>query len=547
MTALNANLLFAVERSPTRVRKSSASQAEKLAALVSDVNLCFARLGLEAEDVRAYIRELTSGQQTQKKDSKMELVVESVIKEHRVPDDPAAFEAFIRQLDELLDLDLPLSVFDSTPKKIWQGILVVWATFFFVFVCFVVIGGIVEGHSALMKTSNPILSVLVLVFLISLLAVVEGLHVTVTALRLKDLNLIREAFPKVFNLHRQFRTEEGTNRFLSGRQLIVIIVVFFTAQLTSFPQMTGIPFTHITLPLWFRKIFLEFGVLGAFFVLWIGQLIPQFVANKNPQGFMESRPVVWVFKLAYLIESLELTRPAHFIATILSRGTASGEDIPVSPAERYRLEVEKLQGYGIVGLKKIWHISNTNSILYYNSSVVFTAPGFDQLSDSGLLIRGSSPKPYFAFELLRSQKNQASEAEDMNIYDIDTFVEPTTEEAWRRFVQRVRPRYGSFEPNDVALSRTRVEFPGTVQSDMIQVLRPAKYVLFRVKFLQNPAHLATPKIKVYRNDDSIGKSTLMQEQALPLLTDKEGDRYAEYLDLYPELNTTYMLSWGVEY
>ncbi len=55
-------------------------------------------------------------------------------------------------------------------------------------------------------------------------------------LRLKDLDASRETYRRTFRLHQIFRTERGAERFLAGRQFLVITIVFLIAQLTSFHE-----------------------------------------------------------------------------------------------------------------------------------------------------------------------------------------------------------------------------------------------------------------------------------------------------------------------
>ena len=50
-------------------------------------------------------------------------------------------------------------------------------------------------------------------FLLVLLAAVEALHISVPLAAVKDLNAVRDKFPRTFAAHRIFRHERGTGRF----------------------------------------------------------------------------------------------------------------------------------------------------------------------------------------------------------------------------------------------------------------------------------------------------------------------------------------------
>jgi riboflavin transporter FmnP len=62
-------------------------------------------------------------------------------------------------------------------------------------------------------------------------------------------------------------------------------VVFIVAQVMSFPQISTLPFSNVSvqsLPSVLLFLGFQMGLFGALFVLWLGQLLPQFIANKNP-------------------------------------------------------------------------------------------------------------------------------------------------------------------------------------------------------------------------------------------------------------------------
>jgi len=510
---------------------------QKMQELVSEVYLQLQKLGLEYEDVLPFFGR-DSSRLTKYSPELIEQVAWQIIEERKIPDNLKCFEDLCKTVDEQLDLGLDLSVFDSTPKRAFTMLKTFWAILLFVFVSYIVLCGIIDGQSALLKESHPLFSLSILLFLIVLLAALEGLQISVTTLRLKDLFLLRERFPRAFSLHKIFRSVIGTNRFLAGRQLLVIVVVFFAAQLTSFPNLDVIPYTGLRVPFWFKRVFLELGLIGAFFVLWSGQLLPQFVANKHPHGFLNLYGMKMVLKLSYWMEALELTRPGSW----LSFWSPIGEYLPVSPAEKYKLEVEHIQGYGIIGLRKVWTFAQNKATLNYRSQIVFKRKGFDSVSDSSLLIRGVSPKPSFDSFLLRYPNVQ----DDSHDLVFDNLTEIHLTDNWRRFIQTVHPRYGSFEPNDIVIGDTEVEFTQAVKSDMIEVLRPTYYILFRLKFLGSRSEIH-PKVTVYRNDDQIGNPKLLKSVDLSLHKDSKDNFYAEFIEFYPETDTSYILTWDVEH
>ena len=220
-------------------------------------------------------------------------------------------------------------------------IRLLWAVPLFCFVSYFVLGGILAGHATL-ATPHPLITLGLLAVLITILAVVEGLHLCVGRLGLKNLGALRDQYPRAYKLHQWINTASGTNRFLAGRQLVVIVVVFFVARITSFSAMQTWPLTNVTLPgvlrsSWFQEIFLNYGILGALFVLWFGQLIPQFIATKKPVAFLNLFGMEIALRACFFIEALGLTKPGDWLARWVSEEQA----IPPAPQERYRIELEK--------------------------------------------------------------------------------------------------------------------------------------------------------------------------------------------------------------
>ena len=74
---------------------------------------------------------------------------------------------------------------------------------------------------------------------------------------------------------------DNVERFLMGRQVCVVFLVFFAAKLTTIYVEEGEDFLFPT-PWWFKAIFLESGILGCIVLVIIAQLMPQIVAAKFP-------------------------------------------------------------------------------------------------------------------------------------------------------------------------------------------------------------------------------------------------------------------------
>lgn len=81
----------------------------------------------------------------------------------------------------------------------------------------------------------PAINFVILLVCIILLAYVEALHYACVAVEKWDMQLYAKDFPRALRCHALVDTPEKVKKFLVGRQFFVIFVVFFIAQITSFP------------------------------------------------------------------------------------------------------------------------------------------------------------------------------------------------------------------------------------------------------------------------------------------------------------------------
>jgi hypothetical protein len=156
------------------------------------------------------------------------------------------------------------------------------AVLFFVVATCVIIGGLLSDASDLI--SDPKFGFLIFLFLLALLAAVEALHISVTLLRLEPQRRARRVLAQLRPAQDLPPPSTGPTAFLAGRQLFVIVAVYFAARLTSFLDMETVPLFYWQFRERFRKLCLEYGIAGALFLLWYSQLILQFLANRRPKA-----------------------------------------------------------------------------------------------------------------------------------------------------------------------------------------------------------------------------------------------------------------------
>jgi len=176
----------------------------------------------------------------------------------------------------------------STLLTIASLILIIWA----------IAAGLapLEGH--------PIILYCLFVFSVSLLGMLEGLQIAI--LNLERANAERfKHMKRAYTNHKLATRHHGLNvqRFLVGRQFFVVFVVFLSAQLTTYSDLTW------DIPKWLFILIIDTGFPGVMVVLSFGQLMPQLVAATHPITFMNI-PGAWgVIQIALGFEAIGIT---HF-------------------------------------------------------------------------------------------------------------------------------------------------------------------------------------------------------------------------------------------
>lgn len=458
----------------------------------------------------------------------------SILVEGRAPQDRNGFRELVDQLNFIFDETFSTDIFDSAFVKVVKATRQLFSVVLLSVVACLVFYGIWGGYGGF-QDLGPLARLALFAVLIVLLAAFEGLQISVTTLRLKDLEVLREKLPRAYQLHQKFRREEGARRFLAGRQLFVVVVVFLAAQLTSFPSFTPLSDAFGVSPAlrWMEIVLLQYGVAGAFIVLWVGQLAPQFLANKHPHGFLNLPGMRLVLGLSFFVEALGLTRPGEWFSAF---GTEEDE-IPISPQERYRQAVQYVQGYGMLGVSKVWHIEPGGLTMTYKASHVLYRTGLDRILDNSLEVRGEGIRPEFKFRLFRRD-----DPEPVPLH-VGGANEERLEDGWKRFHQEVEPEQGSFLEHDVLLVETGISF-SAANSDAIRITKPTKFIVFRAKFGE-PCSAKSGKLIVFSTEAKQGKFEKIRETPLPV-SERDGESVMEYVEFYPRMNRYYLFLWDVE-
>jgi len=475
-----------------------------------------------------------------------------VFEKKTVPRDIESLRIIYEYIKETLDVELPTDAFKNPLMYIINHIIDAFSIILLILTSYFVIGGLLTGNGQLFTDHSPLISLLAFVILLLLLASYEGLQISVTTLRLKDVSAFKEDFGYACSTHKDFKDEDDTRRFLAGRQLFVILIVFFIARLTSFPTMTKFPFTDIDFPSWtepwLTTFFLEYGVLGALFVLWLGQLAPQFIANKHPLGILNIPGMKFILYLAFFVESIGLTSPGKWLSNMVEKY----DEIPISKKERYKNNVEKIQGYGTIGMKKIWKIGYEKASLQYQTTSKFYQEGFNTYIDDSLETSSIPLSTKWDYNLVNPDKNPQRQAIDVfhcvePVYNHPHDDEPSIDN-WRRYKVTLESKIGTFLPGEVLSVDTFADFEreGMI-ADGISINFPVKYLLFRAVFLDEPFKLTNTVVRVYKDDQTVEKSKIIRTENMEIQYDDDDNPFIEFMDWYPEQNNYYEFQWEVDY
>lgn len=406
-------------------------------------------------------------------------------------------------------------------------------------VCYLVIGALIAGNSDFGPAqTNPALGVALLVILLVVLAFVEGSHISIA--RLQGAK-IPSNFPnrRVVRLHRTVRSNEDADRFYAGRQIMVIFIIFFVSRLTSFPTLTHFPFTSVPLPSGWLSVltivFVNYGIAGAIFVYWIGQMLPQLVASKAPTWVLRSPLGEVVTRSAKAIGVAGIAAPAELVA----RAFSGEADIPPDPRDRYQ-QISADNGWNYLLQKKEWVFSENSASFTYEHVVTFQVPGLRVFTDIALfLLKKLNPTPHTVTTLHRVGQDGTEE----QVPVLDQALQRNDDGEYVQFVTSASPKWGNFLVGDV-LSRStsgNAAFEGSME-DTFQISYPVQHFIFRCRFPKSLG-INAPRLMVAKLiDDGVREAGDILE--LPIQSEANGDKAFEYALAYPPVGTRLKFIWS---
>ena len=190
--------------------------------------------------------------------------------------------------------------------------------------CLLIFSGVVTCYSiwtqktSMWKVVPGWASLIIFILVLFLLGVMEGLQIALVELKRQEPETYKETHPRAYKLGQYAMKEDNIEKFLIGRQVFVVCLVFFAAKLTTIHGNSESGFMF-PVPDWVQALFLETGLLACMVVVVLAQLMPQIVASLYPTQFLEitvMRPAYWA---CILLELSGITHISWVLAWVMSK------------------------------------------------------------------------------------------------------------------------------------------------------------------------------------------------------------------------------------
>jgi hypothetical protein len=418
---------------------------------------------------------------------------------------------------------------------------------------YLALGGLLTTNNAI-SGNNHTFSLLFFVALLVVLGVYESLHIAVTQLRLADLRALEEKYPRTASLHTKFDTSDKIERFLAGRQIVVILTVFFAAQLTS-TRLRFFPGTDTAMPALLQS-FAHHGIPGALFVLWTAQLMPQFIATRRSLRIM-NRPIIGLaFNFALLLEALGIARPGSWFAA----WDNTSESIPTSREMLWDQSAFVTEGFGLIGKTYDVGLSAVNGQIAVTSYYLIGIDGLETIVCREILplgvavrhlttshftyavpaglLRGaelSSPTPSTPAQLGTADDPMALVGSDVVTTEIDDR---------RTFAFDLRPKLGSFSSATIVSTTTTFTVEGEITELPVVIDQSMRFLTISIEFTdaENLDHVSV--VDVHRRQtraEHVEEISEPLRRAEPAIHD--GRVYAGFTVDFPDVNSVYLTRW----
>ena len=202
-----------------------------------------------------------------------------------------------------------------------------------VFSCVVTCYAILEQKTSMWKIVPGWVSLLIFLLVLVLLGIMEGLQIALVELKRQDPKSYMETHPAAYRLGQYAMKGDNIERFLMGRQVFVVCLVFFAAKLTTIHGREESGFLFYV-PDWVQALFLETGLLACVVVVILAQLMPQIVASVYPTQFLQLAGMWPAYWACIGLEYSGITHICWVFAYIWSKVFGMKEEVAVIEIEK---------------------------------------------------------------------------------------------------------------------------------------------------------------------------------------------------------------------
>jgi hypothetical protein len=451
--------------------------------------------------------------------------------------DVPALRAIAERVEELLDVPLMSDSLQTTRQRIAGRLADVVGVVLGIFSFYLVVGGLLSGESRLLSRPG-VAALLAFAGLVAVLALFEAMHTSGTLIQRANLDSLSEKYPRLLAAHRRIRTPSGVTRFLAGRQVVVVVTVFFTAALTSFPDMDTWPFTSLSLPGFVHGL-VVLGIPGALVLLWVGQLSPQFVATRQTLWLMNRPEASLAIRVAHALDGIGVTRGGSWF---IRRVPHSAEKVPSAPADRWDHIAEDEVGYATVGICRHLRIDADGVSLLTQSNTAIRAKHLATVTGQSLLIGGGAHDLRILSEVVDVADDELEIGE---VFPAADGQADRAADGWR-FRRSLHPRIGTFAPGTDVRTRLTATFDSTLNRDWVYLDAATRFLVWHLEFDATAAHIASPIVTSYVLGEGFNDRTQVSDPVpLELEVTQGGLVVASYALEFPIPHRLYEVTWEV--
>jgi len=200
----------------------------------------------------------------------------------------------------------PKTALDTHPFAIFKYC---YAVVLLAFSVFLIMGFICTGQTTMSKNVHPVIAFIVCWACIIWMNMVEGGQCSLVGLPPVDRSLYKASHPTTHAICEIAHRGDNLNRYLLGRQFLVVFIVFFI-NMSAGPAADASAFG---LPDWVVMIFLQTGIAMILFTAQVGQLASQCNASHMMLDYINNGFMIFTFAVCMFVEFSGLVHASYLI------------------------------------------------------------------------------------------------------------------------------------------------------------------------------------------------------------------------------------------